>query len=103
MNYMITQLARMVALNITGLILCLGLILAAPFLATASEGTAGSATNAPIITIQVQSAGGKPLSHEIVVCLDLSTNAILNGTDIQGGGKRFQTDGEGRVDRKSAV
>jgi peroxiredoxin len=97
MNYMITQLARMVALNITGLIVCSALILAAPFLATASEGTAGAATNAPIITIQVQSAGGKPLSHEIVVCLDLSTNAILNGTDIQGGGKRFQADGDGRV------
>jgi thiol-disulfide isomerase/thioredoxin len=93
---MIGQATRMVAFNIKGLILCLGLILAAPFLATASEGTAVSATNAPIITIQVQSADGKSLSHEFVVCLDLSTNAILNGTDIQGGGKRFLTDGEGR-------
>jgi thiol-disulfide isomerase/thioredoxin len=96
MNYMIGQSTRMLAFNITGLILCLDLILAAPFLTAASEGTAGSATNTPIITIQVQSTDGKPLSHEFVVCLDLSTNAILNGTDIQGGGKRFQTDGEGR-------
>src|ERR1039458_1589453 len=97
MNYMIAQLAMMVEFDITGLILCLALILAAPPRAAAGEGKVELGTNAPSINIQVQSADGKPLSHAIVVCLDLSTNAILIGTDIQGGGTRFPTDVARRV------
>ena len=85
----------MVAFNISGLILCLGLLLAAPPRATASEGTAEPGTNAPI-SIQVQSADGKPLPHAVVVCFGSSAKATLNGTEIQGGSERFQTDGEGR-------
>jgi peroxiredoxin len=93
---MIAQLARMVEFNITGLILCLALILAVPPRLAASDGTVEFDANAPIIiTIQVQSADGKPLSHAIVVCVGRPTNAILNGATIEGGSQRFQTDGEG--------
>jgi len=86
----------MVAFNLAGLILGLALILAAPPRVAASEGTVESSTNIPVITVQLQSADGKPLSHETVVCLGGATNAILKGNLIEGGNKRFQTDGEGR-------
>jgi hypothetical protein len=96
-NYMIAQFARMVGFNITGLILCLALILVAPPRAAAGAGTVESGANAPVITIQVQSADGKPLPRAIVVCIGHSTIATLKGTDIEGGSQRFQTDGEGWV------
>jgi thiol-disulfide isomerase/thioredoxin len=49
-----------------------------------------------IYTIQVEAVDGKLLPNATVVCVAPSTNAVLNGTAIEGGGERFQTDVEGR-------
>jgi peroxiredoxin len=97
---MIAQLPRMVALNVTGaLVSFLALILGASPRANASEGTSASATKpgtVPPITIQIQTPDRKPLSNVMVVCVGPSVKATLNGTSIEGGSERMQTDTEGR-------
>ena len=49
------------------------------------------------VTIQVQTADGKPLPDVAVVGVGPETNAVLKGTTIEGGSERLQTDAEGRV------
>ena len=49
-----------------------------------------------LCTVQVEAADGKPLPNATIVCVASSTNAVLNGTAIEGGGERSQTDVEGR-------
>jgi peroxiredoxin len=97
---MIAQLSRMVVLNVTvALVSFLVLILDASPRATASEGTAESATKlgkVPVFTIQVEAADGKPLPNVTVVGIDPSTNADLVGTAIEGGSERLHTDAAGQ-------
>lgn len=48
------------------------------------------------LTVQVQDAEGLPLPNTAVVCVDATTNAILEGTTITGGSEVFQTDTMGQ-------
>ena len=97
---MMAQLPRIAAWNVTvALVSFLVLILDAAPQAKSSEGTAGAATKLgtlPVITIQVQTPDGKPLPKVTVVCIGPSAKATLNGTAIEGGSERMQTDAEGR-------
>ncbi len=49
------------------------------------------------VTIQVQSPDGQPLPDVAVVGVGPETNAVLQGTTVEGGSERFQTDADGRV------
>jgi hypothetical protein len=90
----------MVALNVTvALVLFFALILDASPQATASEGTVESVTKLgklPVFTIQVKAADGKPFPNVTVVCIGPSTNTSLEGTVIEGGNERLQTDAAGQ-------
>ena len=87
-------------MNVTlALVSFFALVLDASPRATASEGTVESVTKlgkAPVFTIQVKAADGKPLPNVTVVCIDPSTNASLEGTAIEGGNERLQTDAAGQ-------
>ncbi len=48
-----------------------------------------------MLTVQVQTPDGKPMTNVSVVCLSGETNAVLKGTLIQGGGQRLLTDLQG--------
>ena len=96
MSYRTDLLARRAEVHLAGVILGLALALGAPPQAAASEETVEDDTPVPSLTVQVQSADGKPLPQAILVCIGRAKNAILSGTTIEGGYQRFQTDAEGR-------
>ncbi len=49
-----------------------------------------------MISVQVKTLDGKPMSDVVVVCIGPESPAVLNGSVLAGGGERFQTDAEGR-------
>jgi peroxiredoxin len=53
-----------------------------------------------ILTVQVQTPDGKPMTNVSVVCLSGETNAVLTDTIIEGGSKRLLTDFQGRFTLK---
>ena len=53
-----------------------------------------------MLTVQVQTPDGKPMTNVSVVCIGQETNAALKGTIIEGGGQRLLTDGQGNVTLK---
>jgi peroxiredoxin len=48
------------------------------------------------ITIQVQTADGRPVPNETVFCVGYDTNTILKDTTVESDGERLRTDAEGR-------
>lgn len=50
-----------------------------------------------MITVQVQTPDGKPMTNASVVCIGQETNAVLKGTIIEGGGQRLLTDDQGNI------
>jgi hypothetical protein len=50
-----------------------------------------------MLTVQVQTLDGKPMTNVSVVCIGQETNAVLKGTIIEGGGQRLLTDDQGNI------
>jgi hypothetical protein len=50
-----------------------------------------------MISVQVQTPDGKPMSDVTAVCIGLKSPAVLKGTMLEGGGERLQTDAKGRL------
>ena len=54
-----------------------------------------------MLTVQVQTSEGKPVTNVTVVCIGQETNAVLKDTVIEGGGERLRTDLQGRFTMKT--
>src|SRR5882757_8452595 len=79
------------------LILLFVLFLAVTACTAASQAMPGPGARPPtMLTIQVKTANGKTLPNVTVVCINSSTNAVLDGARVDGGNERLQTDAEGR-------
>jgi thiol-disulfide isomerase/thioredoxin len=87
-----------VALNVSAILLLLfaWLPLASSQTNSTENSSAFSVGTNGALAIHVQTAGGLPVSNVTVVCVDAMTNAVLKGTTIRGGSRRFQTDAEGQ-------
>jgi hypothetical protein len=50
-----------------------------------------------MISVQVKTLDGKPVSNATAVCIGPESPAVLKGPVLEGGGERLQTDPEGRL------
>ncbi|HXT13437.1 MAG TPA: hypothetical protein VN873_17920 [Candidatus Angelobacter sp.] len=61
-----------------------------------TDGPPPKSRQSPVFTVEVESENGRPLPNVTVVWVDDSTNAVLNGTTIERGSGRLQTDSGGK-------
>jgi peroxiredoxin len=96
---MLVQLPKIVSMNVTTVLVTFSVLISAisPW-AVAAPSTAESGTKPKgVLTVQVQTPDGKPMTNASVVCIGQETNAVLKGIIIEGGSQRLLTDVQGNV------
>jgi thiol-disulfide isomerase/thioredoxin len=60
------------------------------------KGAVATAMKPKVLTVTVMNSDGRPLTNVTVVCVGPDAHAILNGTVLDGGDERLQTDSKGQ-------
>jgi peroxiredoxin len=97
------HLLKIVSMNITTALAAFSVLITdTPPRTLAGQGTTDLGVKPEgMLTVQVQTSEGKPVTNVTVVCIGQETNAVLKDTVIEGGGERLWTDLQGRFTMKT--